>query len=348
MLGAVWGISGMAGPIVGGIIVSTIGWRWVFWSNLPFGVVSVAVLFYAYHEAARPRTEVHLDWLGALVLTLSSVAILVGAERFMPYVLLPAGVLGLVAFVAIERRAASPVLPLELLSRRAIAVAGVASFVLGAAMMSAVMFLPLFAQAVLGATATEAGTTIAPMLIGWPLAAASSSRVLPRVGFRRPVIVGAGIVMVSLAATALALSPTSNLWVLRVAMFAYGLGMGLSLTAQLLAVQSGVEAAERGIATATNLFARSMGGALGAGAFGAMFTASLGTTVSAETAAALLDPHRRDLVTSEVVRVALADGLRPIFEVSAVLGLAAFLVSFFYPRDTPRGDVVVTAGASAH
>ena len=334
--GSVWGISGIAGPIVGGLIVATIGWQWVFWINIPLGVLSIVLLMRSYHEPVRPPVRVHIDWLGALTLALASIAILVGAERELPWLMIPLGIGLTIVFLLIERRAESPVLPLALVMRRGIAVASAASLLLGAAMMAAVMFVPLFAQGVLGASAPEAGATIAPMLIGWPIASAMTSRALSRVGFRIPVIVGSFVVVIGLGALALLAHPGVSLWSLRSAMFVYGLGMGFTLTAQILAVQSSVETSERGVATATNLFARSMGGALGAGALGAVFTAALGDRLPAETVAMLLDPHRRGEIATVAIRDALASGLLPIFQVGALLGLAAHAVSLFYPADTRR------------
>lgn len=333
LFGSVWGISGIAGPIAGGVIVATIGWRWVFWINLPLGVLSIVLLLRSYHEAERPKVRVHIDWLGALVLAAASVAILIGAQRELPWITIPLGLLLAVTFVLIERRAQSPVLPLELVLRRGIAVASLSSLLLGASMMAAVMFVPLFAQGVLGASAPEAGATIAPMLVGWPIAAAMTSRALSRIGFRIPVIVGSFVVVIGLSAVAWLAHPGANLWALRAGMFVYGLGMGFTLTAQILAVQSSVTMSERGVATATNLFARSMGGALGAGALGAVFAAALGERLPADTVAALLDPHRRGEIATSAISDALAAGLAPIFQVAAALGLAALVVSFFYPRD---------------
>lgn len=348
LFGSVWGISGIAGPIVGGVIVATIGWRWVFWINLPLGVLSIVMLLRSYHEAPRPKVVVHIDWLGALTLTLASIAILIGAGRELPWITIPLGVVLLAAFVLIERRAESPVLPLALVLRRGIAVASASSLLLGASMMAAVMFVPLFAQGVLGASAPEAGATIAPMLVGWPIAAAMTSRTLSRIGFRIPVIVGSIVVVIGLSALAYFAQPGANIWALRGSMFVYGMGMGFTLTAQILAVQSSVTMGERGVATATNLFARSMGGALGAGALGAVFAAALGERLPAETVALLLDPHRRAQVVTPAVSDALAAGLAPIFEVAAVLGLLALVVSFFYPRDAKRAAESVTVDIAAH
>jgi EmrB/QacA subfamily drug resistance transporter len=336
LFGSVWGISGIAGPILGGLIVATIGWPWVFWVNLPLGVIAIVMLLRSYHEAARPPAKISIDWLGALVLTAASIAILIGAERELPWLTIPLGIALSVAFILIERRATSPVLPLALVMRRGIAVASASSLLLGAAMMAAVMFVPLFAQGVLGASAPEAGATIAPMLVGWPIAAAMTSRTLTRIGFRIPVIVGSIVVVIGLSIVAALAHPGANIWALRGGMFVYGLGMGFTLTAQILAVQSSVEMRERGVATATNLFARSMGGALGAGALGAVFTAALGDRLPPETVAMLLDPHRRAGVSSDAVRDALSAGLSPIFVTGAALGVIALAVSFLYPRDVRR------------
>lgn len=336
LFGTVWGISGMAGPILGGLIVQTIGWEWVFWINLPLGFVAIPLLFFAYHEEPREKANVQVDWAGGATLTAASVAILLGAQREWPMVTLPLGLALGVVFVLVERRAGSPVLPLGLVTQRSIAVTSMASFFLGAAMMGAVMFLPLFAQGVLGATAPEAGSTIAAMLIGWPIAAAFTTRMITRIGFRVPMIFGTLLVLFGLGALAWLAQPGASLWSLRGVMLVYGLGMGLSLTAQLLAVQSGVTARDRGVATATNLFARSIGGALGAGALGAVFAAALGPSLLPERVSELLDASRRAAAVSPEIHDALAHGLAPIFQAAAVLAALAVIVSLFYPREAER------------
>jgi EmrB/QacA subfamily drug resistance transporter len=336
LFGTVWGVSGMAGPILGGYIVQTIGWQWVFWINLPFGLIAIPLLFFAYHEERRERPRVSVDWAGGAALTLASIALLLGAQREWPWLTFPLGVALAVLFVGIERRAASPVLPLGLVTERRIAVTSFASFFLGAAMMGAVMFLPLFAQGVLGATAPEAGSTIAAMLIGWPIAAAFTTRMVTRIGFRLPMIFGTLLVLAGLGTLAWLARPGVSLWALRGSMLVYGLGMGLSLTAQLLAVQSGVTAKDRGVATSTNLFARSMGGALGAGALGAVFAAALGASLPAETVSALLDASHRSSVATPEIHDALAQGLAPIFQSAAALAALAMIASLLYPPDAAR------------
>ncbi len=281
-----------------------------------------------------------------MTLAAASIAILVGAGRELPWLTIPLGLAVVDAFVANERRADSPVLPLALVVRRAIAVTTVSSALLGATMMAVLMFVPLFAQGVLGASAPAAGATIAPMLVGWPIAAALTSRALTRIGFRIPVIVGSVVAVVGLSVVAWLAHPSANLWALRAAMFVYGMGMGFTLTAQVFAVQSSVEMRERGVATATNLFARSMGGALGAGVLGAVFAAALDGRLPADTVAGLLDPHRRATVASDAMRGVLAAGLSPIFVASAAIGFAALGVSLFYPREAGREPAALHQGGT--
>jgi EmrB/QacA subfamily drug resistance transporter len=333
IFGSVWGLSGIAGAMIGGWIVATIGWRWVFWMNVPLGALSIAVLARNYHERRARSEGVSIDWLGAIALTGASITLLLGGARELPWLTIPVGSCLLMAFGAIERRARNPLLPLTLIVRRGMVVTSMASTLLGAAMMGTLSFVPLFAQGVLGASPSEAGATVAPMVLGWPIAAALTSRALTRIGFRRPVIGGSVVVALGLCALAWVARPGESLWTMRGAMLVFGLGMGWTLTAQVFAVQSSVQSSERGVATAMNLFARSMGGALGVGALGAVLSASLGGRLPQETVAALLDPHHHANVSSESVRGVLAGGLEPIFVVGAALGLGALAVSLFFPRE---------------
>lgn len=332
--GSVWGMAGIAGPLLGGFLVDALSWRWVFWINVPFGIASMLVLMHAYAEKPVPFRTVHVDWLGAGAIAAASVLLLVGAERTWPAVTIPLGLVLLVAFVVIERRAKSPVVPIPLLLRPAIGVASLSSALLGAAMMGAVIFTPLYAQGVRFATPTEAGATIAPMLVGWPIASAVANRVVLRFGFRAPVWIGAAVVITGLTGHLFAIESGASLWAIRAAMFVYGLGMGLTVTAQLLAVQSQVSHDERGVATATNLFSRSMGGALGVGALGAVLAAALGEHLSPETVSALLSPHGARSASGDAVAAALGDALAPVWWTLAALALVNVVVVAFYPKDS--------------
>jgi EmrB/QacA subfamily drug resistance transporter len=338
--GAMWGLAGAFGPVLGGIIVDQLGWRWVFWVNVPFGIASVLVLLAAYHERRQHR-DVRLDWAGAVLLTLGSVALLLAAQRTLVWLTLPLASALLVLFVRVERAAPEPVVPLAMITARSVLVASVAVCLLGAAMSTSVTFLPLAVQGVMGRAPSEAGTAIAPLLLGWPVAAAITSRTITRIGFQLPVVIGSFVIAVSLVALAWSIevaTASSSLWPARLAMGGYGFGMGLTSTSLLLAVQTSVGPEQRGVATALNLFARSIGGALGVGALGAVFSALVGGELSEEVVASLLDPHgAAGAVADPHVVEALAAGLRPVFRTLAVLGLLNVAVVAFYPRG-PRTD----------
>lgn len=338
--GTVWGLSGVLGPLLGGIIVEHLSWHWVFWINLPFGLASMFVLPRAYRETPPEKRDVAIDWLGAVTITAASVCLLIGAERHLPLLTLPLGVLLLGAFVAIERRVASPILPIPLLLRPNIAVATVSSLVLGAAMTGAVLFTPLWAQGTRGASPTTAGLVITTMLVGWPFASAISNRLVLRFGFRPPVWAGSLFVAAGVGLLYTSVSRDLHLAFVCTAMLLLGAGMGLTVTAQLLSIQTSAAHAERGVATATAIFSRSMGGALGAGALGAVLAAGLGDALDAETVSRLLDPHERSSVLDHGVAATLENALHPIWAVLVALAIANLLVVAFYPS-----GAAATAGA---
>ncbi|MGC4000661.1 MAG: MDR family MFS transporter [Anaeromyxobacter sp.] len=168
LFGGVWGLAGLVGPLVGGALVHFLSWRWVFWINLPFGVASALVLASAYHE--RPERHAHrLDLGGAALLSVAVVAALLAARSpATGRVAAPVAVAALLLFLWVERRAVEPLLPLDLFRQRVIAVASGAGALVGAAMIGMVTFVPLWLQAVVGASPTQAGGAIAPMAVGWP------------------------------------------------------------------------------------------------------------------------------------------------------------------------------------
>lgn len=347
--GALWGVAGIAGPLLGGLIVRAWSWRWVFFINLPFGVASMVVLAFAYREAKR-RESGALDWPGALALTGSSVALLLGASGVAPLATVTAGLALVVGFVAIERRAGeSAVLPLALLGQRSVAVASLSAALLGWTMMATLTYAPLFVQGVLGESPTMAGVSVAPMLVGWPLAATVTGRRLSVTGFRAPVRFGATVIAASLVVFAWAVSARAPLIVMQATMFAYGVGMGVSSTSLLVGVQSSVGWGQRGVATATNMFSRTMGGALGVGALGSVLAALIGGEISPEAVTKLLGPERdrSSLAGASVAATeALAGGLTTVMWALAGVGLVNGLVTLFYP-EPPRSPDAASAPAAA-
>lgn len=335
LFGALWGAAGIAGPLLGGAIVHSLSWRWVFLVNVPPGLAAAAVLVVFFREPPREAGGGRLDVAGALAITLASLAFLLAASGVSSTIMAVAGVVIVAAFVAIERRAQDPVVPLDLIARRSMAVTTIASMLLTAAMMGVLNYLPLHVQGVLGRSATSAGMVIAPMLVGWPIAAAVTSRLLAKTGYRRPIWMGTVMSTVGLFAIAPLVASHASPWALGAAMFVFGLGMGLANTAIIIGVQASVGYRQRGVATATTMFARNMGGALGVGTLGAILAVRLSGVLSPDVAAALLDPDRRnDALAVPGVVDALAGALDPLFWGGGIAAALAVVAVIAMPRET--------------
>lgn len=335
IFGAVWGLAGLAGPLLGGAIVHSLGWRWVFYVNLPFGVGAMAVLAWAYHERLERHTH-KLDLGGAALLTATVLLALLGARSAHAAMFaIPAAALALAAFVAVERRVREPLFPLDLFAQRVIAVASASGALVGAAMISMVTFVPLWVQSVLGATPTQAGASIAFMAVGWPIASALSGRLLPALGYRRLVRGGLGLVALAAIALALLLRPGVRLLVPQLLTFAYGLGLGFANTPLVIAVQASVPWNRRGVATSSTMFFRTIGGTLAVGILGGLLANALAASgASAEVAEKLLGPERALLPPALVAGLAssLQGAMSTVFWAVAAIAAAAFAVSLLFPR----------------
>ena len=339
VFGAVWGIAGLVGPLLGGLIVATLSWRWVFYVNVPFGILAAVILWMSFVETVEKKQHA-LDIPGAALLSLAVMSLLLGVEGLVPWILLPSSVLLAIAFIAVELRAKEPMLPPRLFKTPVLAASSALSTVTGAAMIGMVTFLPLYAQGVLGATPTEAGAVIAPMAIAWPIASAISGRLIPRVGFR-PLVRG-GIILVAFGTLALALAIGRGATTdeLRIAAATFGFGMGFANTAQVLAVQSSVTFRERGVATASTVFFRNIGGTVGVGVMGAVLAhALLANAVTrghdgAQLVARILGPARKSVPASILAAIGadLQLGLGRIAWIGFGLGAVAVLTAWLFPK----------------
>ena len=337
VFGAVWGVAGLVGPLLGGIIVKYLSWRWVFFINVPAGIAAAALLVGALHENVEHRRH-SLDWAGSALLTFGLTALLIGVQGGRASAVgLPLAAVSLGIFFFVERRAPEPVLPLDLFRQRVMAVATTSGALVGAGMISMVTYVPLYVQGVLGGSPTEAGSAITPMVIGWPIASAISGRALPRVGFR--ILVRSGLIISAVAAVALALllRPGASLHVPQALSALFGIGLGFANTALLIAVQTSVEWRQRGVATASTMFARTIGGTLAVGVLGALLSAALSSDPSlpADAADRILGPHHGaglDPAVLGALSLSLQSGLGTVFWAIAAIATGSAITSLFFPH----------------
>lgn len=357
----VWGFSSVIGPVLGGFITDQWSWRWVFYINLPVGLAAAVIIGLSLQEPVR-RERPSIDYAGAALLmaaiTLLMLALVEGGASLS--VLLSPRNLALVAgaallclcFVWVERRAPDPLIPFKLFRNRVVTVSVVAGFLAGVGMFGAISFVPLFAQGALGATATEAGSLLTPLLLSWVGMSIIGGRLLLRVGFRPTCIVGFALMTFGFVLLSNFQRETTRLW-LYLDLILIGAGLGLTMLTLLIAVQQSVARAQLGIATSLNQFSRSIGGAVGVAIMGAVLSAGLAARLAevardgsgvltieraSELAAnpnALIDPQARAALSAgalDALRGALTAAIHNVFWVGTVLAALALLVSFYLPR----------------
>jgi EmrB/QacA subfamily drug resistance transporter len=340
LFSGVWGVASIAGPLVGGYITDALSWPWVFYLNLPFGVLAMGVIATAY-PAAPPTAQARVDWAGAALLFGGVTALLVALSDAapLPGAWLAASGVQIGALVLVERRVPQPILPLDLFENRLVATSLLVAFLVGTAMFGAIAFVPLFVQAVMGGTATEAGTTLTPLFLGWVLSSIAGARLSVRTGYRR--VTTAGIVLIVIGFVMLVVMDIdAGRSMLLLSALVLGSGMGLSMLALLLAIQHGVERAMLGIATSLNQFSRSIGAAVGVAVMGALLARSMsgmdlpGGAHGFAAGALRLEGN---------ARVHLAGALQQVFALGAGMTVLALIACFFLPAvDFSSG---VTSGA---
>ncbi|MFY0544316.1 MDR family MFS transporter [Brevibacillus sp. H7] len=347
-MSGIWGISGILGPLTGGFLVDYVSWHWIFYMNLPFGIVSIVLIWKFLHEHLEKKRK-YIDYPGVFTFTVSMsallYAILSGGTTHpwnSPLILgmLAAALTGLASFLYIEAKSPEPMLPLKLFVIRPIFVANLAGFLLAAVLVAISFYIPLWIQGVYGQGATGSGVTMIPMAIGWPLGAAVSGRLLARIGIRTTSLIGLTMLVISGFWLAVITVNTPH-WSLFVMMFLVGLGFGFTFTSFTGAVLSAVDWNLRGTAMATNTFIRTLGQTLGIAAFGTLFNRSLtvANELQGEDVNQVLNPEEAQLLAPEVLhalREALASGLHQVFLVLAVLVVVSLAATLWYPRRTER------------
>jgi EmrB/QacA subfamily drug resistance transporter len=344
LFSGVWGVSSIIGPLIGGFLVDKVSWHWVFYINVIPGLLAVGIVWLAWKDSVHTtRPRVAVDYPGAALLTLGAFSLLLGLNELgtaLGWAALAAAAILLSCLLWVERRAADPILPLALFRDRLFTVSILHGVLAGWAMFGSLNYVPLFVQAVLGTSATQAGIALMPMSLSWTLSSILGSRLLLRMGYRTLILVGM-VMLVSGAFLMSQIGPNASQLNIMIFTGMMGVGMGFSVPAFLIAVQTTARKQDLGAATSTLQFSRSIGGTLGVSILGAILSAQLtrhlltsGIDPASISLNSLLDPISSMPISSALetpLRAALAASIANVFLVAFLAALAGLMVSFFTP-----------------
>ena len=344
-LSSVWGISAVTGPAIGGVLVVTIGWEYVFWLNLPLGIVSLLGVLLFLKEPVNTKKPV-IDYKGAALLTaaLSTMLYLLveGGVSFEwlsrpSMILLTASLLFFVLFIWVEKKAVDPMMPFEIWRNKTILYANLVSLATGIILIGISSYLPTYVTGVMEQPAAIAGFTLTAMSIGWPLAAFFSGKLLLRIGYFKTSLAGGSFLIVGTLLFVLMQPGFGPLWA-AMSSFFIGLGMGLTSTAFIVSIQASVSYELRGSATASNMFMRNLGSTIGVALLGSILNSSLlrtfsdnGQNYSLSSINDLLSADSRAGISAEALgflQDALAGALQNVYLVTTFFALLSFILIF--------------------
>ena len=354
---SMYAVASVAGPVLGGVMTEYGSWRWVFLINLPLGIVALVVAHRTLKGLPVPQRKPVIDYLGTMLMILGLGALLLGiteigqghglADRHVQG-LLGVAVLALVGFIAYERRAAEPVLPMHLFASRSAVLCWLTVFFASFQSISLTVLMPLRYQTLTGAGADSAALHLLPLAMGMPLGAYCAGRRASLTGRYKPLILG-GTLLLPLAITGLAFTTPQQVWLTGAFMVLTGIGTGMLFPTALVGGQNAVQARDMGVATSTSNLFRSLGGAMGVALMSALLLAMLqGTGLGVLGAGALGgEGHSGNALLAsleatrgpalEALRTELAQTFRHLLLVSAGIALLGLGVAVAMPNTVLRG-----------
>jgi len=348
-ISSVWGISSILGPGLGAFFVQYVRWSWIFWVNIPIGVLAIAGIWFFLREMVD-KQEHKIDYIGSALIFISISALMVvfiqagtvWSWSSAPVLLLLGVCLaGTYLFIRQEKRAVEPIMPLEIWTDSLIVVSNLATLTTGVVLIGVSSFLPTYIQGVMGKSPITSGFALAFMSMGWIVGATVAGKAMFKYGFRRIAVIG-GIWILIGSVFFITLRPERGwLWA-GVGSLLVGLGMGLARTVFIVGIQDRVKWEMRGVATASNMFMNILGNALGAAVLGGILNVYLtsylkgirGETLNVNVINVLLDPIKRGTLSQGVLQImssGLATGLQAVFWGLFILAVLSFILIMFFP-----------------
>ena len=362
LFGAVFGVTTVLGPVAGGLLVDNASWRWVFYINLPLGILALLVTG-AFLPTTRGRLSHVVDYAGAALMTAGTTCLVLMAslggttyawDSAQIVTLGVAGVVLLGLFVAAERHAQEPILPMRLFKNRVFGVSSALGFVVGFAMFGTITFLPLYLQIVKGVDPTVSGLRLLPMMIGLLLTSVTSGQLISRTGhYKIFPIIGTALITIGLLLLS-RLGPDTSWLDASLYMFVFGAGLGAVMQVTVIAVQNAADYKDLGVATSGVTYFRQIGGSFGAAVFGSIFSNRLdANTAHYLGGVALPDGVSSDTLSPDALSKlspavhdafvrAYADSLETVFLAAAPVAAIAFLICWLLPEVPLRKTVAAT------